>query len=106
MKAAWDQLPSETIINCFCSAGIHDFCNTPPSPTDVSHGADDFDIYFQELLEVPWDEYLAYDDELETCSPPTAPDTGSYLGPEYSEDQSKNEPDQDQDQQDPPPSNS
>ena len=26
---------------------------------------DDFDRWFADLLEVPWDEYLAYDDKLE-----------------------------------------
>ena len=30
-KAAWDQLPAETITNCFKSAGICDFqLDTPP----------------------------------------------------------------------------
>ena len=93
-KVAWEQLPSDTILNCFKSAGIHDFksVDTPPSPPPpieiAAIGSDDFNMYFFGR---------AYDDELETCSPPTAPDTGSYLGPETTKDESECEPDQDQD---------
>ena len=53
---------------------------------------DDFDIYFQELLEVPWDEYLAFDEELELNSPATAPDMNSYLADESTENDPEPEP--------------
>ena len=61
------------------------------------HTPYDFDVYFEELLQVPWDKYLAFD-ELEVSSPPTAPDTGSYLGPESIDNTSEQEPDEE-----PPP---
>ena len=61
---------------------------------------DDFDVYFQELLEVPWDEYLAFDDKLEADLPPTAPDTKSYTSEENSG-ENESEPDPD-----PPPPHS
>ena len=33
-------------------------------------GGDAFDHWFANLLEVPWDEYLAYDDDMEISDPP------------------------------------
>ena len=41
-----------------------------PLEEDVSVNLpDDYDQWFQDLLEVPWDEYLAYDDDLESSEP-------------------------------------
>ena len=39
---------------------------------------DEFDQWFADLLEVPWEEYLAYDDELEMEQPARAPDAQTY----------------------------
>lgn len=73
-KQAWDSLPIETIEKCFRRCGVTKDTNTPPStPVEPPSEPDDFAIQFEKLLEVPWDEYLAYDSELEADEPCTAP---------------------------------
>ena len=79
--AVWDKLPSETIVKCFnrCGTvpGFKDSQDQEPT-IEQNHEIDDFDRWFGELLEVPWDEYLAYDDELEVELPSRAPDAQPY----------------------------
>ena len=73
IKDGWDQLPASTIQKCYKTCGILDglFDATPiPNENQTEHQMethipDEFDCWFAELLEVPWDEYLAFDDQLE-----------------------------------------
>ena len=44
----------------------------------TTNTGDAFDDWFADLLEVPWDEYLAHDDDVETIDPPHAQDSSSY----------------------------
>ena len=63
-KDAWKQLPTDTVVKCFRKAGIHhnmfdgknegDDDNTPV----VAAEPDQFDQWFADFLEVPWEEYL------------------------------------------------
>ena len=79
VKDGWDQHTSSTITNCFKSCGIFDgmFDVTPiayeDQTTPQSQEPDQFDCWFEELLEVPWDEYLAFDDPRESEAPIHAP---------------------------------
>ena len=61
------------MVKCFQKCGIHaDMFQDEATPLeeDVSVNLpDDYDQWFQDLLEVPWDEYLAYDDDLESSEP-------------------------------------
>ena len=80
MKAGWRQLPVTTIMKCFKTCGIFDgmFDAVPISNNDqtehqTAHEPDEFDCWFADLLEVPWEECLAFDDQLEIETPPRAP---------------------------------
>ena len=84
MKDGWDQLPEATIMKCFKSCGIFNgMFDATPIPNEHQtaperQDPDEFDRWFEDLLEVPWDEYLAFDDQLDIeCSPraPTASTT-------------------------------
>ena len=100
VKDGWDQLEATAIIKCFCKCGIHvgmfqDEATT--SDEDVSFNLpDDYNRWFQDLLEVPWEEYLAYDDDLETTEPVRAPDSTGYTV-----EQEPCHPDEDSDQNGP-----
>ena len=48
----------------------------PPEPVDEDP---EFAAYFQELLDIPWDENLAMDDELECENPACVPNAQHYL---------------------------
>ena len=75
-KDAWEKLPTETIVKCFPKAGIYEdmFDDVDPIDNDcdkqTTNTGDAFDHWFAYLLEVPWDEYLAYDDDMEAMDPP------------------------------------
>ena len=46
----------------------------PPSPTSLDQENDpEFDAFFQELLDISWDQYLAMDEELELEQPARVP---------------------------------
>ena len=70
VKVAWEAIDPETIIKCFkCTGGHYDYgdLNSPPITPDTTMAEDDdpeFASYFQELLNIPWDEYLGMDEEL------------------------------------------
>lgn len=72
-QCAWDVMTTDTIVKCFTKCGIHKNLPQQPITPTPETGPDDYDVYFSELLEVPWDEYLAYDDELEAEQPCRAP---------------------------------
>ena len=79
-KNAWDSVSAETIVKCFRHSAVYEFDASPPcSPESTvpheNHEADtDFDEYFQNLLGIPWEEYLMMDEELEAKNPSCAPD--------------------------------
>lgn len=76
-KVAWESTDPETIKKCFSHSGVRDNYNSPPT-TPVDHDHDpEFAQFFQDL-DVPWDEYLAMDEELEGENPSRAPDAESY----------------------------
>ena len=77
MKDGWEQLPVTTIMKCFKTCGIFDgmFDAVPISNDDQTEHQtpqkpDEFDHWFADLLEVPWEEYLAFDDQLESETHP------------------------------------
>ena len=95
-KNAWDAVSPETIVKCFNNSGIFDFDDSPPcspeSPVEPMEEKDtEFDQYFQNLLGIPWDEYLLMDEKLEIEKPVHAPDANTY------NDHTDDLPDQDQD---------
>ena len=47
--------------------------------TPQSQELDEFDHWFEELLEVSWDEYLAFDNQLESEAPMCAPTAIEHL---------------------------
>ena len=60
-KVAWEGVSSECIQHCFKQSGIMDPIETslpPPSPTSLDPENDpELDAFFQELLDIPWDQY-------------------------------------------------
>ena len=46
--------------------------------SNVHDNNDEFSKYFQELLDIPWDGYLAMDEELELEQPARAPNAQAY----------------------------
>ena len=79
-KVAWEQVDPQCIIKCFRHSRVleqESLQSPPPSPLDVSED-DKYANYFQELLDIPWDEYLAMDEDLEHEEPARAPDTQAY----------------------------
>ena len=87
----------ETIQKCcFKQSGVH---NEDPSPigdqdSDQDH---EFANYFRELLDIPWDQYLAVDQELELEQPDRAPNASAC---KIEENETNKQADQDQE---PPP---
>lgn len=77
-KTAWDEVAPGTLVKCFARCGYRPAAESQNQPNDDTTEPDEFDIWFQNLLEVPWEEYLAVDDELEEESPARAPDAQSY----------------------------
>ena len=74
----WGHLSLMTIIKCFKICCIFDgmFDATPISNEDQTSTEDtsirvpdEFDHWFEDLLEVPWDENLAFDEKLEMEAP-------------------------------------
>ena len=58
-KVAWEAIESETIIKCFKHSSIQESYETPSTtPEERTNNSDaEFTEYFQNLLEIPWDEY-------------------------------------------------
>ena len=79
-KVAWEAIEPETIIKCFKHSGIQEKydSNTPPTTPVVDDDDAEFNIDFQNLLNMPWDEYLTMDQELELEEPSCVPDTLLY----------------------------
>ena len=77
----WNGITPETIQNCFRKSGVYDF-NQQDQPALAQpvddNGDEDFVKYFQELLNVLWDEYLAMETGLECKEPARAPNAQSY----------------------------
>ena len=67
-KVAWEGVSPECIQRCFKQSGVMDpieMASPQPSPTSLDQENDpEFDTFFQELLYIPWDQYLAMDEEL------------------------------------------
>ena len=60
----------------------------PSPPTSPDHDDDqEFSCYFEELLDIPWDEDLAMDKELELEHPLWAPHAQAYCIEEWDQDQ-------------------
>ena len=82
----WDATSPETIVKCFGKSGVYDSNGSPLPPPpphslecgSVDDGDSEFGQYFQNLLGIPWDEYLMMDEELEAENPCCAPDANSY----------------------------
>lgn len=79
MKTAWDALSSDTITWCFCKCGItYDPVATPPSsPADTQDEPDVYDQRYNAIMEVSWDEYNAFDANMQlqnSCHNPGGPD--------------------------------
>ena len=79
-KVAWEAIDPETIAKCFRRSSVHHkqpSLSPPPSPTEIDKDPS-FAKYFEELLVIPWDQYLAMDDELQAKNPARAPDALAY----------------------------
>ena len=65
-KVAWEQVHPDCITKCFKRSGVLDRAeitpSPPPSPVHDDSDDDDFSHYFHELLDIPWDGYLAMDE--------------------------------------------
>ena len=78
VQDGWGQLPPSTISKCFKTCGIFEgmfdaIPITNEDQTEEERVPNEFDHWFADLLEVPWDEYLAFDDQLENEAPNRAP---------------------------------
>ena len=65
-KEAWEKLPSETIVKCFKQCSIHtnmyDGCQPLDNTSEVvDREPDEFDRWFADLLEVPWEDFADND---------------------------------------------
>ena len=99
-KVAWEAIDPETIVKFFRHSGIKEKYDnqTPPTTPNGQDLKDDdgFTEYFENLLDMPWDEYLAMDNQLESKEPRHFPDTLAYSNDDQ-------DVDQDQDQDETPP---
>ena len=80
-KVVWEQVDPHCIIKCFKWSRVLEQENPPSpplSPVYAIEEEDDFANYFQELLDIPWYEYLAMDEDLECEEPARAPNTQAY----------------------------
>ena len=85
-KVAWEAVKPDNITKCFKISGVFDWDSLPPSTPEFKQeengnaNAEDmkFARYFQELLDVPWEEYLAMDNQLELENSVHAPDAIFY----------------------------
>ena len=67
-------------MKCFRKCGIDDGLHSEISDAEIlQREPNEFNHWFGDLLEVPWDEYLACDDEMEIKQPPRAPNVQPYL---------------------------
>lgn len=73
VKLAWDCLPSDCIENCFRRCGVTKDPVTPPTSPTPEDSTDEEEACFNQLAEVPLDEYLAYQNALEVSNPCTSP---------------------------------
>ena len=95
VKDGWVQLPSATNEKCFKSSGIFDgiFDATPISnehrteDQTVTYEPDEFNCWFADLLEVHLDEYLAYDDKLESECPSRTPTASATPTDDHDQDE-------------------
>ena len=73
-KVAWEAIDPETIAKCFRHSGIQENYDSPPPPSTPEPIDEDpeFADYFDKVLNIPWDEYLAMDEELESKEPTRA----------------------------------
>ena len=81
-KVAWEAIEPETIIKWFKHSGVQESYETPPNTPEERDDCDndvEFVEYFQNLLDIPWHEYLAMDQELESELLCRAPDTQAYI---------------------------
>ena len=64
-----------------------------PSPPASPHDEEDqkFSCYFEELLDIPWDEYLAMDEELELEQLLQAPNVQAYSTEDQDQDREQDE---------------
>ena len=61
-------------MKCFKTSGIFDAIPiSNKDQTQQQQEPNEFDHWFADLLEVTWDEYLAFDNQLESETPYSAP---------------------------------
>ena len=75
-KVAWEAVKPDTIIKCFKRCGVHAKMEDAPVPVPVVDN--EFAREFQALLEIPWEEYLQMEDEMEQQVECSAPDGKTY----------------------------
>ena len=69
------------IQKCFKWSSVQDKYDmpvTPPHSPEIIDEDLEFAKYFEELLDISWDQYLAMDEELEQELPARAPDLQTY----------------------------
>ena len=67
-EVAWEATDQMAIQKCFKHSGIRESYEVPLTPPamPINHDEDqELAKYFEELLNVPWQDYLAMDEELE-----------------------------------------
>ena len=83
-KVAWEAIDPMTIVKCFKLSGEHEdlhkeLCTPPMTSTKETIDEDtEFVTYLENLLDIPWHEYFAIDEELEQEQLAQAPDAQSY----------------------------
>ena len=80
-KVAWDAIEPETIIKCFKHSDVDEKLHLPSPPSTPTYETiedPEFAEYFESLLDISWDQYLAMDEALELESPCRAPDAQCY----------------------------
>ena len=61
-KVAWDVALQFTLVKCFRHPRLHAQEQEPLDATPLAR-CDDFHVYFEDLQEVQWNEYIAYKDD-------------------------------------------
>lgn len=76
-RQGWEAISPDTIQKCFKKCGVVKQLDLIPSPnneTQIDDECTQEPVHdFQNLLDVPWDEYLSFDDQLEKVNPCRAP---------------------------------